>query len=73
MYFLIHCNEDGEISVDGYGEEDLLKALADEDYGPLTFFDKMPNDSPEYWKKSLIIEGDIVVPKAIKVVKAYEI
>lgn len=73
MYFLIHCSEDGDISVKQYSKDELLRLLKDEDYGFIEFFDKMPKDSPVYWEKVLIIKGEIMCPKPIEVVKQYEI
>ena len=76
MYFLIHCDEDGEVSVVLYSREELLEAIKDEDYGPIEFFtneDDIPRDPQEWGSKVLIVERNIIVPKPVQVVKEYEI
>ena len=74
MYFLIHCSEDGDVSVDKYEKDALLLAIKENYYGDIGFFDKMPDGGVMYWgNRVLIIKGEIVIPKPVEVVKKYEI
>lgn len=74
MYFVIQCSEDGDVSVIEYEKDELLSLINAEDCGDGSFFDTMPESDLQYWKnKTLIIKGDIVSPKPVKVVKEYEI
>ena len=61
MYYIIHCSEDGDIAVEEFPEEELQEAL--EDYEYTTSFKTMPVEDIMYWKKMLIIKGNIVVPR----------
>ena len=73
-YFLIHCSEDGDVSVTPYEKDDLLRAIKNKDYGPIEFMENINYGDPQYWgNKSLIIKGEIVIPKPKKVVEEYEI
>lgn len=73
-YYLIFCDEDGDVSVEEYIKPDLLKALQDEDYGPIGFIDKLGDNDPQYWgNNALIIKGEIVKPKPKTVFKELEI
>ena len=69
MYFLIYCNEDGEISVNEFKKEELLKAICDQtdSWGSVGFYKKLPDEEPVYWDKLLIIKGDIVTPNQLNV------
>lgn len=81
-YFVISCNEDGEIRVHSFSEKELLKELNAEpgdgfcslDEIKTTFNDKDDYD-PNYWgnRACLIIKGEIVVPKAEQVVTKVKI
>jgi len=74
MYFLIHCSEDGDVSVAKYEKDALLSAIKENYYGDIGFFDKMPDENIQYWgNKVLIIKGEIVTPKPVEVIKKYEI
>jgi hypothetical protein len=77
-FFKIEVNEDGEVQIRGYvHREDLLKEL-DERYESgedLKFKSFLDKKDPQYWgdEKILIIQGDIVVPKAKNVVTKFDI
>ena len=74
-YFVIHCSEDGDVSVNHYTKDELLEALEGEDYGAdIGFHDSLERHDPQYWgRKILIIKGSIVVPKPKKVIESYDI
>lgn len=71
-YFLIECDEDGEISVCKYKKEELLDLINDND--DMVFMSEIIDSDPNYWgNKCLIIEGEIILPKPKTVVKEYDI
>jgi len=82
-YFVIHATEDG-VSIEQKTKDELLKSITpneydDTDYGnirDISFLEKMPTESDwnEYQHNSLlIIKGEVVVPKAKKVITEYDI
>ena len=73
MYFLIHCSEDGDISVDELTRDALLERIHEKYYGDIEFFKDFPEDDLVYWQKALIIKGNIVVPKPVQLVEKYVI
>ena len=78
MYFLITSGEDGT-RVRPLTHSEMQKILAEVAAGDrtYTFLDKIPPDDKGYWEAdehaAVIIKGEIVVPKATIVVKAYEL
>jgi len=75
MYFVI-SNSDGDISVSAYSKEELEEKFNDEYFGKLPVFVRdlsyininlMGDDN------LLIIRGELVVPKAVEVVKRYSL
>ena len=79
MYYLIHIDDDGRISIKQYEKDVLLDAIKDRDYGEMTFMDSLDEDAtdPHEWgfggANSLIIKGEIVTPKPVEVVTEYEL
>lgn len=85
-YIVIHCSEDGDISVDQYSKEDLLRrVLGSEEsspqgyYGTVNCFGHIPGSDPMMWRSRaggdgiLVIKGRIVQPKPVQRVTEYEI
>ena len=80
-YFRIYFGE-GHVSVENLSKDDLLNILNDEDE-PDCISEKMSNDlkagESQEWPencecyKSIIIKGEIVFPKEVKVVTKFEI
>lgn len=77
-YFVISTSEDG-VNIETVSDEELLRRLQpEENYygGGARFLDAMPKEHRwhEYGaNRVLIIRGDVVVPKAVEVVKRYEL
>ena len=72
-YFIIRSNADGEVSVNIMDKEDLLEAINPDCDGyseieeVLTEENLDDNNDPNYWgDKTLIIKGEIVIPKEQK-------
>ena len=82
-YFLIRSGEDGIIISDELEEEELLAMITPDSegyqpYGSMKFLDKVPDIDRGYFincddGSSVIIEGEIVQPKPVKVVQKYEL
>jgi hypothetical protein len=79
-YFVISVSEDGDVSVRRMSRQQILKDLNDENSGLKAekVFEGNPKESdPNYWeregKDTVIIKGELVSPKAIKIVEKYEI
>ena len=71
-YFLIYSSEDG-ISVTPYKKDDLLEVLK-ENREYYEYVSDLSEHDPEYWEGNvLIIKGEIITPKPIKVVEEYEV
>jgi len=71
-YFFIFSGEDG-ISIDNYSKEELKQVIKDEDYGPMVFKEELGNDINLWTKNTLIIKGEIIVPKPKTIVTDYEV
>lgn len=73
-YFVI-SNSDGDTTVEEISKTELLKRIADCDYGHGDFLTQLPqNTDTNYWGEGvLIIKGTIVTPKAEQVVTKYNI
>lgn len=71
---LIHCSEDGDKSIEVIPEETFLKNLNEQYYGVKPVFAK-PGEKIEMDSFSglILIKGEIVEPKAVSVVKKYEL
>jgi len=74
-YFLITCDEDGDIRVEQYSRAELLTALAEGDHGKLEFLDKLRDGDPMNWKNDgcILIKGAIVVPYAKETTVAFDV
>ena len=75
-YFVIH-NFEGETDVEQISREELKNRLTGDDesyYGQEGFLSKIKETDTNYWGRNLlIIKGEIVVPKPIKIVEAFEV
>lgn len=77
-YFRISTTEDG-VYVEEIPEDHIQKFLldvAEGDYGPVDFAKKFPNErGPDYWpiNTSVLIKGEIVVPRKVEVVTRLEV
>ena len=72
-YYLIDCNADGEVYINEYTDDQLLDRLNDEPE-EYEFSDKIPKDNDAHqWNKQIIIQGNIIVPEAIEVVKEFRL
>ena len=74
-YFVIH-NSDGETKVDTLTREELTKRLNEEYYGDAPqFLEELDKRSDtNYWLGAyLIIKGEIIIPKPVKVIEEYEL
>ena len=70
-YFIVSCSEDGDVYVSEHTTEQLEKMLngPEPDYRIGDFVDKIPDHNVAYWGgRSIIIKGEIIVPKAKEVV-----
>jgi len=76
LYFVISCNDDGEVSVEPFEKDGLLRYIEEEGYNGESDFidmDRFTQD-PQYWGgRLLIIKGEIVVPKPVTKVTTFEI
>jgi hypothetical protein len=82
-YYLIRCDANGIIIQEFTKErleKELQKGLFDADGKPLDFLSLLADDSDRWQYRSLsdnggnlIIKGDIVVPRAVKVTTRWEI
>jgi len=71
-YFVIYCNEDGEVWIKDYTKDQLLEELEEGSFSE--FRDNLKENNPQYWGDSvLIIKGEIVTPTPKTVVTEYEI
>ena len=64
-YFIIHCNEDGEITVEQISHEELIDRMDDPDYygKDVEFITELIDPDPQYWNgKFLVIKGKIAKP-----------
>lgn len=68
--FLFHWTEDGDQYITQFNPEDITKVL--EDHGNPTILREIP-ERADYAIGALVIQGRIVIPKAVEVVQKYEI
>ena len=77
-YFVI-SNNDGETYIAQMTEEALLRALQPNEFGDVEIVasdiaKSLPGSGTDYWRnKTLIIRGEIIVPKAKEVVTRFEL
>jgi len=79
-YFIIHCDDDGDISVDNVDKTELIEHITpdldagdDNYYGAEGFFKEVPEDLQTAGNKLLIIKGKVVVPDEKEVVKSFDV
>lgn len=63
-YIVLDADEDGDISINFMTENEIKKDYLNEDNLPYKIFDKLPNLG--YDAGILIIDGKIIVPKAVE-------
>lgn len=75
MYILISSDEDGEFKIEEASKKDILNSIKDLDYTHFVTKDYLKKEiDPAYWgEKILIIKGEIIEPRAKRVVDIYEI
>lgn len=76
FYFVIRGSEDGDASISAHTAEDLNKKLAEGYWGEAgpKWATALPGfDIREFSPYGVIIKGEIVVPKAVDVVKSWEV
>jgi len=74
-YFLIR-NSDGDTHIHEFTKEQLEKALNAEDFGPnAEWKDSIGKHSDtNYWGEGmLIVKGEIITPKEVKIITAYKL
>ena len=62
-YFIIHCNADGEITVEQISHKELIDRLNDPDYygEDIKLLTNLEEIDPQYWREQfLIIKGEII-------------
>ena len=71
---LIHCDEDGDKRFEIIPEEKFLKDMNDGSYGDNPKF-ASPDEKidMDYFCGYILIRGEIIQPKAVDVVKRYEL
>jgi hypothetical protein len=73
-YYVIR-NGDGDTTITEIAREELIKALAERDWGDVGFMDSKElkeNNDTNYWGDNLlIIKGKIIIPEPEKVVESY--
>jgi len=72
-YYVIHCSEDGDKSIDVFTKDKLEEALKDEDWGENPEFGDPGTVSLDYFSGLLIIKGETVIPKPVELVKSYSV
>jgi len=79
MYFVIAVSEDGDASVRGLSESELLAKLTPDQDGEAELdgakaMPEIKDVDPMYWEDSfLIIRGEVIVPKPRQVVSTWEL
>jgi hypothetical protein len=81
MYIVIQTTGDGDIRINKYSKDELTKFINDEEEGDFDTADfvtdkRLEKESdPIYWGENsiLIIKGELVVPKPVKIVEQYEV
>lgn len=75
LYFVIKCNEDGEVRVEQMAKTELLKHIEEKYWGDdAEFVGNIPDRDPQSWGNSIvIIKGGIVLPTPVAKVIRYEI
>ncbi|MCP3684105.1 MAG: hypothetical protein GY861_15600 [bacterium] len=73
-YFIIH-NSEGDTTVDQVDKEELLKRIAEEYYGEVSFHKALPEETDtNFWGENLlIIKGEVVTPTPVKVIEKFDI
>ena len=78
MYIVIRCSENGDVTVEQYNKKDLTELINDqeeENFDTHNFMKKITDKDPQYWGPDniLIIKGEIIVPKPVKVIEQYQV
>lgn len=70
-YIVLHADEDGDISIHFMTEKEIKENYLEEDELPYKIFDELPNLG--YDAGVLIIDGNIIVPKAVEKTTKWEL
>ena len=75
MYYIICTNEDGEPSLVAMNKETLLKNLNDNYWGDCPIYNALAEDDVDLTERTglYIIAGELVKPKAKKVVEEWDL
>jgi len=72
-YFLIHSNKHGDHYIEPFPTEwDLLQEL-NRGHSETTFLNEITSSNMKSWTGAVVIRGEIIVPKALWVVKEFKI
>lgn len=73
MYYVIKSGEDG-CKVSCLTKEELVNNLNEKYWGDVKYLEKFDTNDPNYWGESiLIIKGEAIVPKSVKIVESYTV
>lgn len=74
-YFVICVSEDGDLSIRSFTRKEILKEINDGEVNPNACRHFIDESNPMYWgeNNTLIIKGEIVSPKGVKVVTEFDI
>jgi hypothetical protein len=76
-YYVIHCSEDGYVSVEALDAQTLEARLAQGYWGegeraPRWASAQLPRNPHEWGDRALIVKGEAVTPRAVDVVRKWE-
>jgi hypothetical protein len=72
-YYIFYHNENASWGVDGpFNAEEVSKRLAENHYGDLKI-QKDPEDIDENSTGILVLKGEVIIPKPVKVVTQYQL
>ena len=68
-YYIIECESEGDL-MHMLGDQEDLKTEARIEF--VTTLTEIENDNSDYLNKRLLINGEIIIPKAVEIVKRWE-
>lgn len=76
--FFVICNSDGDVRIEEFTKDKLIKELNEQAWGEKGFVDsaelKETNGDSNYWGDNiLIIRGNIITPKTKEIVLSYTV
>lgn len=73
-YYFVIYNTDGETFVEMLRKDQLITRLNEKYYGERGFIEKITEHDTNYWRDNiLVIKGNLIVPKAKKVIIEHEV